>query len=353
MSDSLVDVLLKHIEGDKEKFISELRADIKKRVGAKNPAEVLKLVTRRNEHVVTWSIVDGVPYVVRLVAFVREKPYKEDGLVYEVDSAMTGEILEMVSIKLSAVVLSHSEIIGDIARAEIMLHDATRDLFLDSLLANNAIARAAGEKGKAIVADALLHGLQEQTHQLSDAISSSVSEKAAHLLAVAVKSGIVTNSAAIAAKVAATTGGKVILTKLSIVVAKSLAPVVAKLLAMPVLQAALKKIVAVAVLGTIAKMIAAKIGMSVVSAAMWLLIPVILALLYRDIVQLPEKLGAALADAVCGELRQAYTKSMNDIVRGLLAEFTLGHVVDEFAKLLGNDQVIMKELGELIAAGLE
>jgi hypothetical protein len=353
MSDRMIDVLVERIEGDKEKFIAELRAEIKKHVAAKNAAEVLKLVTKRGSYAVTWSIMDGVPYAVRLVSFIREKPYVEDGVAYEVDSAMTDEILGIVLNKLSAVVLVHSELIGDIALAKIMLHDATRNRFLDVLLKGNAVAQAAGEKGKAIVAGALMHGVQEKLHHLSASISSSVSEKAGHLLAVVVKSGIVTNSVAIAAKVAATAGGKVVLAKLSIVMAESVAPLVAKLLAMPVLQAALKKIVAVAVVGTIAKLVAAKVGMSVASAAMWLLIPIILGLLVKDIIKLPEKLGSSLADAVCGELRKTYTRSMNEIVVALLADFTSGGVVDEFAKALGNDLTITKELGGLIAAGLE
>lgn len=121
---------------------------------------------------------------------------------------------------------------------------------------------------------------------------------------------------------------------------------------MPVVEAALKKVIAVAVIGTIAKLIAAKVGMSVGTALTFVLIPVIFVFLVRDILNFPERLSIALADAVCIEMRTTYSKGMSEIVSQLLANCAANLSVEELAKAVTCSSEAMKAIGDLVMAAM-
>lgn len=58
--------------------------------------------------------------------------------------------------------------------------------------------------------------------------------------------------------------------------------------------------------------------------------------------------SAALADAICGDLREHYTRTVTDIVTELIANFTSSHVVEDLAQNLADDPDVATELGKLI-----
>jgi len=351
-SSNLSSILIQHLENDKEKFLSDLRSDIRKKISSKSPAECLEIVTIREGKSVKWYISEGVPYIKRLVSYLRKKNYDEDGRIYEVDSALTSEILDVVTKKMTSTIEKHQDLIADMAIAEIFLNEATQQQFINVLLQGKSV-KIINAKGKSMIAAALLNGIQQKFHNLSSSIASQFSDKVTQALAIASKSTIASNVTSIATKIIASAGGKVILTKLSIVIGKSLAPLIAKILAMPAIKIALKKIIVAAVISSMAKFISAKIGMSI-GAAIWVvLIPVIAYFLIKDIIELPDKLSVAISDAVTSDIRSNYTKTMSEIVTGLIANLTSNSVIEEIGKNLGDDPEVAKELSKLIAVVAE
>lgn len=354
MSDESIDqtrvaLLVRHIEGDKEMFLADLKSAVLNRVSSKTPAQCLELVTTRQGSSATWKIWDNVAYVQRLVAYLRKKPYKQDGREYEVDSVMTGEILELTTSKISQHILSHQEVIADVAMTEMLLRDSTREEFLAVFLKGKT-GHVLTEKGKSMIAASLLQGLHDRLSHFSVSVASNVGEKVSHLLALASKSAIITGSAEIVTKLIATSSGKIVLARLSVLIAHSIGPVIAKFLAVPAVEFALKKMIFAAVLGTMAKLIAAKIGMSI-GAAIWIvLLPVLLGFLAKDIYDLPQKLGAGLAETISSDMRSTYSQTIGSIVTELLVNFTSKQAVHSLAERLADDPEISSQLGALISA---
>jgi len=344
-------LLVQCLEGDKEQFLGKLHADITRHVGSKTPEYCLRLQTLRDGYTATWSFLplsEAPAYAKRFAAYLSKKRYNEGQRTYEVDSILTGDIVDIVTKAFTEVITRHQEMITDVALAEISLHDETREMFLSVLMQGRA-AHVISAKGQSIVGAALLHGVQQKLHHMSASIASNLGDKAASLLAAASKSVVVSNAAGLVTKTLATTTGTILLSKFSILIAKSIVPLLGKLLAMPVVYASLKKIAFAAVLGVIAKLIAAKLGMSIGFILGPLLIILIGGFLAKDIWDLPKKLGPALADAVCGDLKKNYTKTTTEIATGLIAGFMSHSAIETFAKALGDDPEVAAELGKLLA----
>jgi hypothetical protein len=345
--DGRLQFLIKHIEGDKDKFISTVRTEIQDRISAKSTVDCLKITTHRNQSSTTWSVSDGVPYAQRFIAYLRKRDYKDGSRVYEVDSALTAEVMEIVTNELSKVILDHQKTISDIALTEILVREETCDQFLNTLLKGRT-AHVIGAKGKAMIVATLLNGMQEKLRHLSASMATNLGDKITQLLATASKSTAISSSIAIATKFLASASGKVILSKLSIVIGKSLAPLITKLLAMPIIQVALKKMIIGAIIGTMVKLVAAKLGVSVATAVWFVLAPLLIAFIVKDLIDFPKKLATALSAAVCGALEETYSKTVTDILTGLIVNFTSNEVIDEIASGLADDPEVAEELAKLI-----
>src|SRR5262249_9340369 len=100
-SEGMLSLVVRHIEGDKQAFISSVRGKIKSCIAAKRTRDCLTITTKSGDHTVIWTMGDGVPYAHRLIAYLRKSKYKEGGREYEVDSILTGEVMDIVVKELS------------------------------------------------------------------------------------------------------------------------------------------------------------------------------------------------------------------------------------------------------------
>lgn len=336
--------LVATIKGDKQKFLEQLRGQIEATVVSKSPKECLSVTTTsQGGAVVNWDISDGVPYFQRFLAFLRNKDYGS----YKVDSGLTAPVLSTVSNAFAGLLNAHSEQLSNVVLVNIMTNDDTREEFLTIFLRDNAISRVAGAQAKHLVGTLLLHGLQEKCHHIGGELSSHVAHKAALLTTKLVSTGVLAKAGVVAAKIAASAAGKVLLTKLSLLLAKSLGPILIKLMAKPAVAILLKKFIAVAVLGSLMKIVAAKFGAAAIS---FVLIPVLAYWLYKDYQGLPKKLGASIASSLCTELGGNFDRSVQDIVVELVVGFTETQVLHSLANALADDADVARELGIAMAA---
>jgi hypothetical protein len=216
-----------------------------------------------------------------LYHFVRSKTYNG----HKLESALTDPIVEIVQDKYSEYFESHS---GDISEAlmKMLVEDK---VVLQSFLGmvTDKIAPKLTAYARKKLVHALMHHIQQS---LSQSSHHMISQQVTHLTATATghQVAIVVSHLLL----------KLVALNLKYLITKLLTTAAAK----EIIFVLVKKYVAAAILAAVVHFLAAHLGMATGASIMWVLLPIMVGILARQIYLFPKKLGSNVSQSVKAEL---------------------------------------------------
>jgi len=332
---------------DKEIFLADLKERIKCLVSSKKQKECVEIIsTSPNGITRKWEVSDVPEFYQRFWAFIWNKPFQESGITYQLDSGLTAPIIKEVTNAYEKLIIKHQSAIVDYVILEILTKEKIRDVMVDEVCKKHSMAKIAGAKARHVVGELLVSSLSDRFHETGSQISTEMAANIGSLLS----NTVVMKTMAISTKIIAGGAGKVIITKLSLLITKSLAPALAKLMAKPAVIAIMKKYVLVGIAAAFAKLIAAKFGLSVGATVSIIVWPVIIGWIIYDYNRFPEKLGKELGEAITREMGGGFEEQIPEIFDGLIAEFTTKTVLQSFVSSILEDQKIVDDLSIALSA---
>jgi hypothetical protein len=236
MSTQALTALVKKLQDDKHKFLGELKSSVKENVASKKTEDCLIVVTKpvfnQKAAGVKWYWNDGIPYIERLISFLKQENYRNNGSTYTVDSILTEEIATIVANNFSRLYKNKSELIAQYAVAHILENHKIANALIETLIENSQITRYAREKIKHQMRDILLNGLFSQTEQIQNQIGHSIAVGTGKVTAAIVSSQL----AAAVSTAASSAMGKVLVKQIAIYVVKNIGAIAAKMMAVPVIK---------------------------------------------------------------------------------------------------------------------
>lgn len=349
MDKDLLKSLISELEGKKYQFLSALESDIKYHISSKKTEDCLILVTTplHGGSKVKWYPVEGLPFVERLIAFLRKKNYSESGKTYKVDSILTEEVIQIVAKAFTRFYEENQQLIADYAVATIAVDRRIADSLFSSLIVNNKATRFASDRVKSAIKDFLISSFQERVNDLTGTIGHKISVAAHKAISAPIATALAAKLSTAAAHAASMSVVKVLIVKITYYIATHVSLVIGKLMAVPAIKAIITKLVVVSVVAAMVKAIALKTGMSVGAAITVVLIPVLFAFLAMEWTGFPEKLGGSVADSITQELGGSFSKTNAQILGGLFTEF-LGDQGEELGKVIAQDEEVTKQLTNLL-----
>ena len=183
------------------------------------------------------------------------------------------------------------------------------------------------------------------------AVASEIMSSTGQILSQTISSGVAHKAAMIAAKTAASSVGKIAISKLAVVISKSLIPVLGKLLAKPAIAMMMKKFVVTAVLGSFVKIAAAKLGLSF-GAALWIvLLPLLAAWIKRDIDNFPTTLASEISSNVAVDIDNNFEANISVIFDNLIDSFTEDQTIRQLTSAMTGDHELMSSLSDAVQSG--
>jgi len=345
MLDTTLRIAVSNLSREKNRFLAELWERIYQKIRAKTPSECFEVVTLSPTGVrVRWKISDGQPFFSRFWRFLLRRKYTESNVVYTLDSGLTEELLEEITSSYQDFIKRHQSTVVDFIVSRLLVSSTVHDAIADGLKKRNTLANIGRSAARKAIKKMLLTALMEQLQQAGGHAGNHVAGEAGSIFTQSVSSAVVSNTATVAAKVAATSVGKIVISKFAVLIAKALAPVLAKLLAKPAVTVMLKKLVVVGIIGSMGKLIAAKLGLSVGIAVWIIVIPLIIFWVYKDYQNFPSKLGEALANAIAGDINRNFDVQFGAILENLALDFLGTTAARQFADCLLDDPYATEEL---------
>jgi mannose/fructose/N-acetylgalactosamine-specific phosphotransferase system component IID len=111
---------------------------------------------------------------------------------------------------------------------------------------------------------------------------------------------------------------------------------------------AVKKFVLAAILSTVAKALAAKLGIAAGSAFAVVLLPLVAAFIAYEVATFPEHLGAKVSEKVATEIGENFEKINENVVAQIVGQFARTGLV-EMARLIGQDPDVHRNVLDLLA----
>jgi hypothetical protein len=327
MDNTAIKDLVEMIALEKQQFLADLKSSVKRSVERKSFNECLHVVTisMRGDRVL-WTYKDGAPYFARLWAFIRSQPFEESYIKYDVESALTEPVMAIVAAEYQKLLERHNDEVANLVLSELMAKPQFRDAFANAILKSKLVGGVTGA-AKHVLKDHLLAGIHDRLHDAGSSIAS--------------------HSATAVAKIGATASGKIILTKVSILLAQQLGPILLKLLAKPAVLVMFKKIVAVAVLGAVAKFVLAKLGGVPFGPVVWVAIAAWIA---YDISNFPRKLGENIGQSLSDNMETEFSKTTYQLLTELVVEFTAEPMIKGLAEGILADTAATTEIKNIFAA---
>lgn len=348
MSTQALTALAEKLEDKKYVFLSELRSSVTAHVAAKKTENCLIMVTKPvsapDSTGVNWYWNDGLPYVSRLISFLRKKNHREGFNIYSVDSVLTEEVAAIVAESFSKFYTRESELISEYAIAHVLENHKIAEGLIDSLLEGSKLTRYASNRIKHEIKDVLLGGLLSQTDYIQSKIGHSIVVGTSKATAA-----IVSSKLAISIGSAASSAiGKVIMKKVALYVSKNIGIVAAKVMAVPIIKALVMKFAAAAIISAFVKFIAMKTGMGIGAAVAIVLLPVLALVLSHEWTAFPEKLGKSIAESICAELDNSFvatnTQALSNVFQQLLED-----QVEAIGKSLAGDEEVAEQISDLLS----
>jgi hypothetical protein len=323
------DSLVQTFDADKTKFLNQIESEIRsyvistgKQCIAIEEVSILsdgdRLVWRTHE-----TSFDG-KYIEALYKFIREKPYNG----HQLDSALTPHILEIIENDFVTLYKHHS---GEISEQFL------KKLKDDKILLNSFVERLTdkivgkiSDRARKIIVNTIATQIQQAAStQTSHVVAHHVSQFA---------------STAVGTQIAAYTATAV----MHVIVAK-IGPIVAKFLA----SAAFKKVIAAvahklivgAVTSTVLHFLAAQVGAAIgASTILWIIIPIVAAILVAQIQHFPEKLGKQVAESIRVHLDKNFKPTNKNILEQVFDQIFRG---DDLLKAVAQDRDVQKAVKQL------
>ena len=326
---------LSHIfDADKAAFLNDIENSIRLYVigtGKQCIAMVEKIPTTRGGST-TYTLYkhelhldSNLPeFAAVLVKFMRRK--RHDG--HDLDSALTEPILKVIEDKYVALYNSHGEEISS---------EFLEKLKDDNILLNSFVERLADKVSGKISKKArakIVHLLVEQIHDAATSNTSHiVGQHISHLASTAVGAQIASVAAHVLLKAIAMNMGHII--------AKFLASAAFKKVVMVLLHKLVVGVITAAVMHFLAANVGSAIG---AGALMWIIIPIVAAILIKQIADFPKKLGKEVSKSVRGHLASNFGQTNKDILAKTFEEIFKGeNLLEEVA----NDKDVKKMIGAL------
>jgi len=259
-----------------------------------------------------------------LIKFIRRK--RHDG--HDLDSALTEPILKIIEDKYVALYNSHGEEISS---------EFLEMLKNDNFLLNSFVERLADKVSGKISKKArakIVHLLVDQIHDAATSNTSHiVGQHISHFASTAVGSQIASVAAHVLLKAIAMNMGHII--------AKFLASAAFKKVVMLMLHKFIVGVITAAVLHFLAANIGSAIG---AGAFMWIIIPIVAAILIKQIADFPKKLGNEVSKSVRGHLASNFGQTNKDILEKTFEEIFKG---ESLLLEVANDKDVKKMIGAL------
>jgi hypothetical protein len=277
------DNLARTFEADKTKFLNQLQYDIRSYVisTGKQCIAIDEISGFTNGERDEWwthrTSFDGA-YIEVLYKFIREKPYNN----HQLDSALTPRILEIIESNFVSLYEHHSKEIS-----EAFLHELRND----KILLNSFVERLTQK----IIGKVATHARKKIVDTIASQIQQAASTQTAHAVAQNVSHLTSTAVGTQVAMYTATAVMKVFVTKIGPIVAKFLASAAFR----KFITAMAHKLIVGVITSTVVHFLAAQIGAAIgAGAIMWIIIPIVAAILIAQIHNFPEKLGTEVAISI-------------------------------------------------------
>lgn len=259
-----------------------------------------------------------------LIRFIRRK--RHDG--HDLDSALTEPILEIIEDKYVKLFESHGkEICSEFLEA----------LKKDNVLLNSFVERLADKVSGKIAKKArakIVHLLVEQIHDAATSNTSHVvGQHISHFASTAVGSQIASIAAHVLLKAIAVNMGHII--------AKFLASAAFKKVVMVLLHKLVVGIITAAVLHFLAANVGAAIGAGTI---MWIIIPIVAAIIIKQIADFPKKLGKEVSKSVRAHLASNFGQTNEGILAKTFQEIFNG---EKLLEAVADDKDVKRMIGEV------
>lgn len=259
-----------------------------------------------------------------LIKFIRCKQHDR----HDLDSALTEPILRVIEDKYVKLFESRGEEISS---------EFLEMLKRDDILLNSFVERLADKVSGKIAKKArakIVHLLVEQIHDTTTSHTAHVvGQHISHFASTAVGSQI----AAVAAHVLL----KAIAMNMGHIIAKFMASAAFKKVVMVLLHKLVLGVITTAVLHFLAANVGAAIG---AGALMWIIIPIVAAILIKQIADFPKKLGTEVSKSVRAHLGSNFGATNKDILTKTFEEIFNG---DKLLEAVADDKDVKRMIGAL------
>lgn len=326
MDNTAIEDLVEVIALEKQEFLADLKSAVARSVESKSFNECLQVetISARGDKVL-WTYKDGALYFTRFWAFIRNQPFEENGIRYEVDSALTEPVMAIVAAEYQKLLERHNDELANLILSELMTTPQFRAAFVNAILKSKLAGSVTGA-AKHLLEQHLLAGIHDRLHDAGASIAS--------------------HTATAVAKIGATASGKIVLTKVSILLAQQLGPILLKILAKPAAMVMFKKIAAAVVLGVVAKFVLAKVGGIPFGPVVWVAIAAWIA---YDISNFPRKLGENIGQSLTDNMETEFSNTTYQLLTELVVEFTAEPMIKGLAEGLLADSIAANEIKRIFA----
>ncbi len=317
-SKAITDVV-NSLEDKKYAFLGSVQYEVRQFVANQSIEKCLTIVERNKDGSIhsKWYPKDFVEgYLPRLIAFCRKKDYNGRQL----DSALTDDVVNIVVKEYEKFYSDNSDLLSKALLKKIIEDKAFQKIFTDNLSKSMTGTVPVTVKNK--IAALLIAGIHDGNNiSLVDSAAKSIGDTTTKIVSYAASVPIIKTITTF------------IVTHFGFQIKMLVIKVLSTAAAKGMLVALIKKAVAAKILAAIIVLVGAKIGIVSGGAVIaWILIPILVAFIAREVYILPEKLSekvsTEIGNELSGEFKVINTKVVSQIfanistttMNGLLAD---------------------------------
>lgn len=337
LRDKAIDDLLIGLKADKDVFSDKLRERVYSRLSEKSTSACLGLLTRTSMGApeTIYPATPSLDFIHKLYLFCRKKPYQNLAL----DSVLTDETIQIVVEFFEEFLEQKREDIQAAVVGAFLRHETVARRLAEALVENNA-SKLVHQKIRSMIVNEIMNHIIHNADDIADLVKAKAAKAGA--IGAAKFGGIVASATTSAVNAA-------ILAKIALLLSSKLKFLLAKLIASPavkgIITLAVKKIVAAAVAIGLVKALAL-IGISAKGAVFIVLAPIFLAVLVREWIVFPKKIGKSVSEAVAGEVRSKFDSTMDEMIKGIFDQL-LNEGMKELQTMILDDPDLREAVGRL------
>ncbi len=291
--------ILNTLDQQKSSFLSQLESEICNYISNQSTGRCLTFVTRDSYGSVVKTyepsnVTEG--YIGCLTAFLRKRPYKG----YTVDSALTDDIVNRVTLKFEKLYEKNTEAISKEILNSLLQDKVFVNSFVENILesSNQTVPQAIKSQLSSLLIDQLQHSLDAN---VSGNIAIGISKVVGVVATIPI-----TKTLAI-----------LLMKNCAILLKGTMAKILASTAFKTMMAATAKKLVGIKIVGFIVTFLGTKFGIVLGgSAFMFILIPLVVGIIAREFIVLPDKMGNKISEGV----RESITGTYREINRDIMTE---------------------------------